>query len=306
MSFNFDWDVIAQNGQSNIALKDKINAYLKKNGDSFLPSYIKNAFVDHLDIGNKVPEVTLKNISDPLPNIYTSLVKDYDAEYQSKIIDNQSLKNIDIKTYPNNLDTQMVFDFRYTGEFTLSMKADLSINYPSENFVKLPLQINISHIDIHSLILLAYLNPTIKASYEINGPIDNPDDMYKNEETHEDELVIKKSIFTVLCDVEDEVHEMDKFNISGLFSQNRTNSNINLTPALTENNKTAHSNSNQMERVMFIKDITISTVIGDGLESHSDKSILRNIEDLEAMIIEMLRKFIRDELCYPNWIEFDF
>ncbi|KAL6943974.1 hypothetical protein ACO0OE_003867 [Hanseniaspora uvarum] len=306
MSFEFDWETIAQNGKSNTSLKKKINDYLKKNGDSLLPSYIKNAYVDYVDIGNRAPEVTLKNISDPLSNIYSSLIKDYELEYQSKSVDGHSLKNVDINVYPNNLDTQMVLDFKYSGEFALSMKADLSINYPSENFVKLPLQINISHINIHSLILLAYLNPKITARYEYDTPINNPDDMYSNEDIHDEEFAIKKSIFTVLCDVEDEVHELEKFNISGLFTQNRTNSNINLSSLPNENNKTSHSNSNQMERVMFIQDITINTVIGDGLESNSDRSILRNIEDLEAMIIEMLRKFIRDELCYPNWIEFDF
>ncbi|CAI8494035.1 unnamed protein product [Hanseniaspora opuntiae] len=276
MSFDFNWEAILQKGKSNIQLKNKINEYLQKNGNSLLPSYIRNASVHHVDIGNTAPEITLKNISDPLPDIYSSLIKDYEMEYQSKIVD---------------------------GEFSMSFKADLSINYPSENFVKLPLQINISHINIHSLILVAYLNPTIKTTYDYDRT--DSKDMTEKRDIHTEELSAKKSILTVLCDVEDEAQEMDKFNISGLFTQNKTSSNVNLSSTPIESNKNTHLNNNHLERVMFIQDITINTVIGEGLEYNSDRSILRNIEDLEAMIIEFLRRFIRDELCYPNWIEFD-
>ncbi|KAL6930477.1 uncharacterized protein HGUI_00723 [Hanseniaspora guilliermondii] len=298
MSFVFNWEAISQNGKSNVLLKNKINEYLQKNGDSLLPSYIRNAFVHHVDIGNTAPEITLKNISDPLSSIYSSLIKDCEMDYQSKIVDGHNLENISVELYPNNLDAQMVLDFKYAGELSMSFKADLSINYPSENFVKLPLQINISHINIHSLILVAYLNPLIKATYNYKNRTN-----YKDTQT--EEFSVKKSILAILCDVEDEAQEMDKFNISGLFTQNKTSSNINLSSTPIESNKNTHSNNNHLERVMFIQDITINTVIGEGLEYNSDKSILRNIEDLEAMIIEFLRKFIRDELCYPNWIEFD-
>lgn len=303
MSFDFNWEAILQKGKSNIQLKNKINEYLQKNGNSLLPSYIRNASVHHVDIGNTAPEITLKNISDPLPDIYSSLIKDYEMEYQSKIVDGHDLKNISVELYPNNLDTQMVLDLKYAGEFSMSFNADLSINYPSENFVKLPLQINISHINIHSLILVAYLNPTIKTTYDYDRT--DSKDMTEKRDIHTEELSAKKSILTVLCDVEDEAQEMDKFNISGLFTQNKTSSNINLSSTPIESNKNTHLNNNHLERVMFIQDITINTVIGEGLEYNSDRSILRNIEDLEAMIIEFLRRFIRDELCYPNWIEFD-
>lgn len=303
MSFDFNWEAILQKGNSNVQLKNKINEYLQKNGNSLLPSYIRNASVHHIDIGNTAPEITLKNISDPLPNIYSSLIKDHEMEYQSKIVDGHNLKSISVDLYPNNLDTQMVLDLKYAGEFSLSFKADLSINYPSENFVKLPLQIDISHINIHSLILLAYLNPTIKVTYEYDGT--DSKDITETKDTYTEEFTEKKSILTVLCDVEDEAQEMDKVNISRLFAQNKTSSNINLASTPIESNKNFYPNNNHLERVMFIQDITINTVIGEGLEYNSDRSILRNIEDLEAMIIEFLRRFIRDELCYPNWIEFD-
>ncbi len=55
-----------------------------------------------------------------------------------------------------------------------------------------------------------------------------------------------------------------------------------------------------MERVMFIQDITINTVIGDGLESNSDRSIKKYRRPRSNDYWNATKVYIRDELCYPE------
>ena len=322
MSFDIDWDNIKQNGLSNIKLKEKLNNYLKENGDTLLPNYIKNTYIEIIDIGDKPPEICLKDITEPLPSIYESLKEDYiEQRYEEHEYEKE---NIDFEILHNNLDSQLILDLKYIGNFQMVMKADLCVNYPNENFVKLPLKLYISDLKIHSLILLAYLKDVKIRSKTANAFIKKTgsDNISLNDEKNEleeenndgdDNESINKAIFSILCDVKDDNIELDgtipNFSqIMQLRNSNNTPSSMG-TPTIGESNNNSSVNvpinNNQTERVYFIRNIAIRTEIGEGINVDSDRSILRNIQDLEGMIVDLLRKFIRDEICYPNWLEFD-
>lgn len=327
MSFNIDWDNIIQNGETNLKIKDKLNSYLKDKGSTLLPKYIKNTYIELIDIGNKPPEISLKDITEPLPAIYESLKEDFIEEWCEKHGHDSEKVQAKFEIAPNNLDSQLILDLRYIGNFQMVMKADLCVNYPSENFIKLPLKLFISDLKIHSLILLAYLkNVTINVEAEKeenehrdaaetdkeSQPISVED---VNTETSVEEPsndASNKAIFTILCDVKD--NNIEQENLTPFLHQTThfRSSNSTLTstqiPVGDSNISTAsntHINNNQTERIYFMRNISIRTEIGEGINVGSDGSILRNIQDLEVMIVDLLRKFIRDEICYPNWLEFD-
>ncbi|XBW34733.1 hypothetical protein QEN19_000300 [Hanseniaspora menglaensis] len=322
MSFNIDWETIKQNGLCNTTIKKKLNTYLKDNGSSILPKYINNASIELIDIGDVSPELSLKNISDPISSIYDSIKTDLIEEWNLKNGMLNTYMETDFNLTPNKLDSQLIVDLKYTGNFQMVMKADLSVNYPSENFITLPLKLHISDLKIHSLILVAYLhNIQLKITEKKRQKQSNRNktssesDFTKekennlNKDDQNSETPNNKTIFTILCDVKDDTIESDTI-VTNL-SQMKNTSNISLnteTQNINENNNYSannHINNNQTERSYFIRNISIKTEIGEGILPGSDKSILRNIQDLELMIVELLRKFIRDEICYPNWIEFD-
>lgn len=325
MSFNIDWDNIVQNGETNLKIKEKLNSYLQEKGSTLLPKYIKNTYIELIDIGNKPPEICLKDITEPLPAIYESLKEDFIEEWCEKHGQDSETVRTKFELEPNNLDSQLILDLKYIGDFQMVMKADLCVNYPSENFIKLPLKLFISDLKIHSLILLAYLKNvtiTVKPEKEEKNDKDGAETIKDFEVTSFEDAdtetinenpnndASNKAIFTILCDVKD--NNIEQENSTPFLNQIMHNRSSNSTPISTQipnfgdsNNSSTHINNNQTERIYFMRNISIRTEIGEGINVGSDGSILRNIQDLEVMIVDLLRKFIREEICYPNWLEFD-
>lgn len=300
MSFDIDWDKIRNDGSINQSIQDFLNDQLSS---TELPKYIKNLKVLNFDIGDEPPLIELKQISDPLPAFYESSDEEPDEELElgneeatskSNEQKTNNVNNTDCEERIKNkdkMDTQLLVDIAYKGNMLLEISADISMNYPTDSFVSLPVKLLISDIGFHSLCIIAYL----KSKQESKNAVD--------------ESSIENRIFlSLLCDVADS--ELD----SPKSAQNQDPQSPNLSnqqaglPSIskaTNYRQQQYHFPSSMERMQFLRTMTVKTEIGGDDGSSSNASALKNVGELETFLLEMLRGLIRKELCWPGWIEFE-
>ncbi|KAG5358819.1 Mitochondrial distribution and morphology protein 12 [Yarrowia sp. E02] len=61
-------------------------------------------------------------------------------------------------------DLQVLFRVKYTGDIRVGVEATLRLNYPSDDVVLLPMKLHLSHININSLAIMAYIKKSIYLS----------------------------------------------------------------------------------------------------------------------------------------------
>lgn len=61
-------------------------------------------------------------------------------------------------------DVQVLFRVKYTGDIRIGVEATLRLNYPSDDVVLLPMKLHLSHININSLAIMAYIKKSIYLS----------------------------------------------------------------------------------------------------------------------------------------------
>ncbi|KAG5358421.1 Mitochondrial distribution and morphology protein 12 [Yarrowia sp. B02] len=61
-------------------------------------------------------------------------------------------------------DLQVLFRVKYTGDIRIGVEATLRLNYPSDDVVLLPMKLHLSHININSLAIMAYIKKSIYLS----------------------------------------------------------------------------------------------------------------------------------------------
>lgn len=145
MSFDIHWGNLASDARLNKSIKDHLNTYL---GSISLPSYVCNLRLLDFNLGKTAPNITLKEISDPLDEIYKGLNED----------------EPDVVT-PSPNDIQFLVEVEYKGDLLVTLAADLVLHYPSENFMVLPVKLTISNVGLHSLCLVAYLSKHLLISF---------------------------------------------------------------------------------------------------------------------------------------------
>ncbi|KAL6942461.1 hypothetical protein ACO0QE_003636 [Hanseniaspora vineae] len=301
MSFDIDWDKIRNDGNINQSIQDFLNDKLTS---AELPKYIKNLKVLNFDIGDEPPAIELKQISDPLPAFYESSEEesDEDLEYGTEEVTSKTDEReaADVATAnsekkaenKDKMDTQLVVDIAYKGNMLLEISAEISLNYPTDSFVSLPVKLSISGIGFHSLCIVAYL----KSKQESKNSVD-------------DACAENRMFFSLLCDVADS--ELD--NPKSAQSQDSQSPNLSIqqtgaTPISKTNNyrQQQYYFPSSMERMQFLRTLTVRTEIGgDDGSSSSNASALKNVGELETFLLEMLRGLIRKELCWPGWIQFE-
>lgn len=62
-------------------------------------------------------------------------------------------------------DIQMIVEFNYQGDLEINLMVNLMVNYPSPNFISLPIKLRITDLVIHSIAVIAYLKDSIYISF---------------------------------------------------------------------------------------------------------------------------------------------
>ncbi|CCC69787.1 hypothetical protein NCAS_0D02060 [Naumovozyma castellii] len=157
MSFNINWSEIGSDASISEAVKDHLSSYLQ---NVSLPSFVNNLKITDFSFGAIAPTIILKEITDPLPDFYESV--------------NEGLVEGDEGwTIPSPSDTQFLIEVEYKGDLFVTMSGELVLNYPSQEFIKLPIKLAVTNIGFHSLCLVAYLAKQIFVSIlcDVSDPI---------------------------------------------------------------------------------------------------------------------------------------
>ncbi|AQZ10271.1 MDM12 (YOL009C) [Zygosaccharomyces parabailii] len=152
MSFDIDWSNVESDTRLNQSIKNHLNMYL---GSITLPSYVCNLRILDFSLGKIAPNITLREISDPLDEFYRAL---NEQETEDDDGGEGSVK-------PSPSDIQFLVETEYKGDLLVTLAADLVLNYPSDSFMKLPVKLTISNVGLHSLCLVAYLSKHLLISF---------------------------------------------------------------------------------------------------------------------------------------------
>lgn len=122
-------------------------------------------------------------------------------------------------------DIQLIAEIKYSGNLHIEVVVNLLVNYPSPNFISLPIKLHITDLVIHSIATIAYL---------------------------------KKSIFlSFLCDIDDTT--------SDYFTLSSNSTEPSRTPPLNSGGNFVDymAGPNNRERIDIIKNIRIESEIGE-------------------------------------------
>ncbi|AET38555.1 ERMES complex subunit MDM12 Ecym_3041 [Eremothecium cymbalariae DBVPG len=152
MSFDINWNKVNEDPKVNQNIKDFLNSYLES---IVLPSYVNNIQMTKFKLGELPPNIILKKIDDPLHEFYEAV-----AAETGSIGDRKS-------------DLQFLVEVDYKGDMLIEISAELVLNYPSPNFMRLPVKLTISDIGLHSLCLISYLQNQLFISFlcDVSDPI---------------------------------------------------------------------------------------------------------------------------------------
>ncbi|KAG7665002.1 uncharacterized protein J8A68_001467 [[Candida] subhashii] len=174
------------------------------------------------------------------------------------------------KSLQDENDIQLIVEINYKGNLHINLIVNLLVNYPSPNFISLPIKLHITDIVIHSIATIAYLKKSIYLSF--------------------------------LCDITDE--SSDYFShqpIPKSTPLSNVNSGGNFVDYYSGGGAAGGAGGDSIkERIDIIKKIRIESEIGE-----VENNVLRNVGKVEKFLIEQLRNLIRDEIAWPSWICID-
>lgn len=165
MSFDINWSELENDSQLNEFICNKLNSYLSS---IHLPSYVRNLKIAGFKFGETAPKVILRQISDPLQEFYDAInSNDPDGSDNNGDFDEENsigyTPKEKIKPSPN--DIQFLTEVEYRGDLLITLNAELVLNYPSENFMALPVKLTVSKLGFHSLCITSYLSKQLFFSF---------------------------------------------------------------------------------------------------------------------------------------------
>lgn len=129
---------------------DSISLMLGKNNLSFLHNHNLNG----LGIGTiTTPSTQISARPDTPSNILN--MRDKPPFIRSKEVSGTKDEN----------DIQLIIEFDYHGDVEIGITVNLLVNYPSPNFICLPIKLRITDLVIHSLAVIAYLQHAVYVSF---------------------------------------------------------------------------------------------------------------------------------------------
>lgn len=159
MSIEINWP--SEPEQINAAVSSFLNEHLSA---LTLPDFLQNIRVKDFSIGSVGPQITIRHISDPFEEFYVT-TDDEGGETR-------------LPQSPN--DIQFLVETDYKGDVTLEIETELLVNYPSPEFIKLPVSLRIVELSIHSLLVLSYISKRLFVSFLCDLSDEQLDDVLKN------------------------------------------------------------------------------------------------------------------------------
>lgn len=154
MSIHFNWETLTADSE---VIEQRICDFLHNQFQAVkLPPFISSLAVSSFKLGSVPPEVTLKHFSDPFPEFYHP---DDDSETPECTPEAEPTE-----IEPGEFDIQSYVELKYAGDMQLAITATLLVNYPTPEFISLPVSIKVTNIDIHSLIVAAFIKPRVYIS----------------------------------------------------------------------------------------------------------------------------------------------
>lgn len=163
-------------------------------------------------------------------------------------------------------DIQFIVEIDYHGDLQMEVTVNLLVNYPSSNFITLPIQLHISDLVIHSIAAIAYLKHSV--------------------------------FFSFLCDINE--NNSDYFSSSHRNSATLSHQHSELNVPTGGNFVDYVTGPLNRERIDIIKKVHIESAIGE-----LENNVLRNVGKVERFLVDQLRSIIRDEIAWPGWVCFD-
>lgn len=65
----------------------------------------------------------------------------------------------------SDTDIQLIAEIKYQGDLHIEIAVNLLVNYPSPNFITLPIKLHITDLHIHSIVTIAYLKRAVYMSF---------------------------------------------------------------------------------------------------------------------------------------------
>lgn len=247
MSFEIHWEDLQNDTALNAQIRDKLNDFF---GSLQLPSYLSHIEITDFKIGSHAPEITLHDISDPMPGL------------------NPEPSSTDVN------DLQILFEVKYDDDLQIELNTSLVLNYPSNEFMALPINIKVSFLSLHVLCLLGCFNKG------------------------------KRIVFSVLCDVENEGSYTNK-DIMGDLSTKKMGSPLErlaIIRNLSIETEVGDGTSNPPHDFQIHDNDASSDA---SFNSSTNGTTLRNVDKLEQFLVEKLKNFLRQEVGWPSWITFE-
>lgn len=143
-------------------------------------NYMHNYNMNYVGLGNLNATGTHTGTDTPTnilnQNPYASLKSNQSSYYKNKEqprpadLDSQTkggfkLTSKDTCSSRSENDIQIIAEFKYNGDLHLELTVNLLVNYPSPNFISLPIKLHITDLVIHSIITIAYLKGSAFTSF---------------------------------------------------------------------------------------------------------------------------------------------
>lgn len=176
MSFEINWQDLGEDEAVNDSIKSFLNSHLQSIS---LPSYVSSLQVTDFCLGGIPPNITLREISDPLDEFYNHIEKEElpkdkipeESDYGCQSADGENgdlLPEVQAES-----DLQFLVEVDYKGDMRIGVSAELALNYPSPSFMTLPVKLSITDLGIHALCLVAYISKQLFVSFlcDVADPI---------------------------------------------------------------------------------------------------------------------------------------
>lgn len=176
MSFEINWEKLSSDSDLTSNIREGLNGYFQ---ELELPSYVRAIELVDFGFGKIAPNITLREISSPLQDFYDAVNEEYEEDNEtSSEMHGRDGQNVgesgeEAVVEKKETDTQFLIEFEYKGDMSLTLMAELVLNYPVERFMTLPLKISISNIGLHSLCVVSYLAKQVFISMlcDVSDPV---------------------------------------------------------------------------------------------------------------------------------------
>ena len=178
-------------------------------------------------------------------------------------------------------DLQTTLHISYTGSLSLSLTAEILLDYPMPSFVGIPLKLQITGLSFDGVALLAYLRQPTQGQQQ------------QEEEGGEG----RNKVHFCFLGEEDAKVMVGAVNAD----DNDSNGAAKQKSTCSSSSKSSSKSSTTEQHATLLKQITIETQIG---RQETGKQVLKNVGKVERFVLEQVRKIVDEEVVWPSFWTF--